>query len=144
MSEDDQAAEQQESTAETGSRWRELYKTEDYWAIWLGLAIIAFGLLVFLPRPPEGMNETIAWEIGDDINYYTEIKDGSISGQEGKPASPTISVGIENVGDALKLLTGKMVVEESMDKLKVSGDASKTQQLLFILEAVKDNMGDLI
>ena len=59
MSEDRHAADQEESRGETGSRWRELYKAEDYWAIWLGLAIITFGLLVFLPRPPEGMKETI-------------------------------------------------------------------------------------
>ena len=50
MSEDNRAAEKEETGGEGGSRWRELYKTEDYWAIWLGLAIIAVGLLVFLPR----------------------------------------------------------------------------------------------
>jgi hypothetical protein len=60
MPDDNHAAEQEKSSGiEEGSRWRELYKTEDYWAIWLGLAIIAIGLLVFLPRPPEGMEETI-------------------------------------------------------------------------------------
>ena len=69
MSENDQAAELGEgggeesktgqAKAEEGSRWRELFKTEDYWAIWLGLAIIAAGLLVFLSCPPEGMKETI-------------------------------------------------------------------------------------
>jgi len=59
MSEGNHAAEQEESKVDGGSRWSELYKTEDYWAIWLGLAIIAAGLLVFLTRPPEGMKETI-------------------------------------------------------------------------------------
>ena len=59
MSNDAQAAERVEGQVEGGSRWRELYKTEDYWAIWLGLAIIVIGLLIFLPRPPEGMEETI-------------------------------------------------------------------------------------
>ena len=43
----------------SGSRWRELYRTEDYWAIWLALAIIGIGLAVFLPRPPERMAEVI-------------------------------------------------------------------------------------
>ncbi len=59
MSEGNEAAEQKEGEVDGGSRWNELYKTEDYWAIWLGLAIIGAGLLVFLPRPPEGMKETI-------------------------------------------------------------------------------------
>jgi hypothetical protein len=57
MSNDEQAGEQKDGTSE--SRWCELYKTEDYWAIWLGLAIIIIGLLVFLPHPPEGMQDTI-------------------------------------------------------------------------------------
>ena len=48
-----------EAGRESPSRWRELYKTEDYWAIWLGLAIIAAGLLIFLPRPPANMEATI-------------------------------------------------------------------------------------
>jgi len=59
MVEENVASEKGKHQIERGSRWRELYKTEDYWAIWLGLAIIAAGLLVFLPNPPEGMKETI-------------------------------------------------------------------------------------
>ena len=59
MSEEKPTAERDEGGVEGGSRWRELYKTEDYWAIWLGLALIVVGLLIFLPRPPEGMRETI-------------------------------------------------------------------------------------
>ena len=39
--------------------WKELYQTEDYWAIWLGLAIIIVGLVIFLPRAPGDMRETI-------------------------------------------------------------------------------------
>jgi len=33
---------------------------EDYWAIWLGFLLIGIGALIFLPRPPEGMRDTIA------------------------------------------------------------------------------------
>ena len=40
--------------------WRELWTTEDYWAIWLGFLLVAVGLAVFLPRPPEGMDTAIA------------------------------------------------------------------------------------
>ncbi len=59
MSDDNQASEQKEDQGKTSSRWSELYKTEDYWAIWLGLAIIGVGLAIFLPRAPEGMETKI-------------------------------------------------------------------------------------
>ncbi|MBN2326965.1 MAG: putative sulfate exporter family transporter [Candidatus Omnitrophica bacterium] len=36
-----------------------LWKLEDYWAIWLGFLLIAIGLMIFLPRPPDGMRENI-------------------------------------------------------------------------------------
>jgi uncharacterized membrane protein YadS len=37
----------------------DLWKREDYWAIWLGFALIIAGLLIFMPNPPEGMKEGI-------------------------------------------------------------------------------------
>ncbi|SDB61900.1 conserved hypothetical integral membrane protein [Desulfonatronum thiosulfatophilum] len=40
--------------------WSELWKKEDWWAIWLGFIILAVGLLIFLPRPPADMNEKLA------------------------------------------------------------------------------------
>ncbi|OHB67876.1 MAG: hypothetical protein A2V70_03320 [Planctomycetes bacterium RBG_13_63_9] len=41
------------------SRWSELWKKEDYWAIWLGFLLLVVGLVVFLGKPPEGMEQTI-------------------------------------------------------------------------------------
>ena len=41
------------------SQWKELWTTEDYWAIWLGVLVVVVGLLIFLPHPPEGMRSTI-------------------------------------------------------------------------------------
>jgi len=40
--------------------WSELYRKEDWWAIWLGFLVLLVGLLLFLPRPPAGMHETLA------------------------------------------------------------------------------------
>ena len=37
----------------------DLWKLEDYWAIWLGFALILIGLAIFLPRPPDKMNDKI-------------------------------------------------------------------------------------
>ena len=61
---------QQANTAEEGAAstsseptrtdgWKELISKEDYWAIWVGFALIAIGMAIFLPRPPEGMREKI-------------------------------------------------------------------------------------
>ncbi|KPK00458.1 MAG: hypothetical protein AMJ60_01320 [Desulfobacterales bacterium SG8_35] len=38
----------------------DLWKLEDYWAIWLGFLILVVGMAIFLPRPPENMQENIA------------------------------------------------------------------------------------
>jgi uncharacterized membrane protein YadS len=38
----------------------DLWKKEDYWAIWLGFMILVVGLLIFLPRPPADMQTNIA------------------------------------------------------------------------------------
>ncbi len=38
----------------------DLWKLEDYWAIWLGFLILVIGMVIFLPRPPENMQENIA------------------------------------------------------------------------------------
>jgi uncharacterized integral membrane protein (TIGR00698 family) len=40
--------------------WSELYRKEDWWAIWLGFGILAVGLAIFLPRPPAEMEERLA------------------------------------------------------------------------------------
>lgn len=39
--------------------WSELYKKEDWWAIWLGFLILIIGLIIFLPRPPADMDKKI-------------------------------------------------------------------------------------
>ncbi|TWI67241.1 putative integral membrane protein (TIGR00698 family) [Desulfobotulus alkaliphilus] len=39
--------------------WSELYKKEDWWAIWLGIIILIVGLIIFLPRPPADMDQKI-------------------------------------------------------------------------------------
>lgn len=40
--------------------WSDLWKKEDYWAIWLGVVVLILGLICFLPAKPKGMDETIA------------------------------------------------------------------------------------
>jgi uncharacterized integral membrane protein (TIGR00698 family) len=40
--------------------WSELYKKEDWWAIWLGFIILLVGLIIFLPRPPADMDQKLS------------------------------------------------------------------------------------
>ncbi len=40
--------------------WSELYKKEDWLAIWLGFIILVVGLIIFLPRPPADMDAKLA------------------------------------------------------------------------------------
>ena len=42
------------------SRWSDLWKTEDYWTIWIGFFLIAVGLAVYLPNPPENLDTRLA------------------------------------------------------------------------------------
>ena len=108
MSDDEQATGPEASKVESSSRWREVYQTEDYWAIWLGLVIIVIGSLVYFPRPPQGMDEafreanatmareaegapfrTVAWYLASDAKKKFKATSGdlakTISPYTGKP-----------------------------------------------------------
>lgn len=92
----------------------------------------------------KGLNELIAWKVGDDISFYTEIKDGDINGSEGTaPTNPTITFDINDAKVTLKILTGKQDFKEMGDKVKISGDIKKAEGLNFILDTVKEYLGDL-
>lgn len=38
----------------------DLFKKEDYWAIWLGFGILAIATLIYFPNPPEGIQDKLA------------------------------------------------------------------------------------
>ncbi|MEW6671754.1 MAG: putative sulfate exporter family transporter [Thermodesulfobacteriota bacterium] len=40
-------------------QWSDLWKKEDYWAIWLGFFILIVGLIIYLPRGPADMREKL-------------------------------------------------------------------------------------
>ncbi|RJX21353.1 MAG: putative sulfate exporter family transporter [Desulforudis sp.] len=42
------------------SSWSDLWKFEDYWAIWLGVLLLVAGMFIFFNNPPAEMNEKIA------------------------------------------------------------------------------------
>ncbi|MFX1256540.1 MAG: SCP2 sterol-binding domain-containing protein [Promethearchaeota archaeon] len=88
----------------------------------------------------KGINEVIQWKIGDDIAYYTEIKNESIKNVDGTASNPTITFEIDNVSEALNLLTGRTDISDLVNKIKVTGEASKVQQLAFLTETVREYM----
>lgn len=42
-------------SVEERSTWADLWKKEDYWAIWLGVLLLVIGVLLFFPNPPKDM-----------------------------------------------------------------------------------------
>ncbi len=92
----------------------------------------------------KGLNELIAWKVGDDISFYTEIKNGDINGSEGTaPTNSTLTFEISDAEVALKILTGRQDINEMGDKIKILGDIGKAEGLNFILDTVKEYLGDL-
>ena len=88
----------------------------------------------------KGINEVVQWKIGEDIAYYSEIKDQTIKASDGIASNATMTFEIPDVSDALALFTRREDTDIakiiSSGKLKISGDAAKVQQLGFILDTV--------
>ncbi|MEE9159373.1 MAG: putative sulfate exporter family transporter, partial [Gammaproteobacteria bacterium] len=57
-SEDDPG--QSASITRNPAPWSDLWRAEDYWAIWIGFFLIIVGLAIFLPNPPKQLEEKIA------------------------------------------------------------------------------------
>ena len=47
-------------TDQSAGQISELWKKEDYWAIWLGFVILIIGLIIYLPRGPADMKEKLS------------------------------------------------------------------------------------
>jgi hypothetical protein len=82
--------------------------------------------------------------VGRDLTFYTEVKDGRISSGEGERENASLAIEIGDVSEALKMLTGRVEFADMIKIAKISGDAQKLQQNLFILETVKDYLGDIV
>jgi uncharacterized membrane protein YadS len=94
------------------SSWSDLWKKEDYWAIWLGFLILVVGSLIYFNHEPEGMHDkfaqanaimeaeaakapfkTVAWYEAQTDKERIKAKNGSIgktiAGLLAKPAKWT-------------------------------------------------------
>jgi hypothetical protein len=47
-------------TSQAKSSFSDLWQIEDYWAIWLGFLLLILGAVLFFPRGPANMEQTIA------------------------------------------------------------------------------------
>jgi uncharacterized membrane protein YadS len=47
-------------TSQAKSSFSDLWRIEDYWAIWLGFLLVIFGAVLYFPRGPANMKQTIA------------------------------------------------------------------------------------
>ncbi|RLC00473.1 MAG: putative sulfate exporter family transporter [Deltaproteobacteria bacterium] len=52
--------EEQFVTERASSSISDLWKKEDYWAIWLGFGLLILGIFLYFPQGPEGMEDKIA------------------------------------------------------------------------------------
>jgi hypothetical protein len=91
----------------------------------------------------QGLDSSILWKVGRDLTFFTKIKDGIITSGEGEIDNPTIAIDIRDIREALKMLTGQVEFTDMAKKAKIAGDAQKVQQNLFILDTVKNYLGDL-
>jgi len=57
--ENNQSSQSQIVIDKATSSWSDLWKKEDYWAIWLGFAMLVIGILVYFNNPPADMNRKI-------------------------------------------------------------------------------------
>ncbi len=86
----------------------------------------------------KALDEVTQYKIGDDIAYYTVIKDGKVEGFEGTADNPTLVTEIA-LDDAVKMYSGQADPASIVSKMKIS-DANKAAELAFILEKVGEYM----
>jgi uncharacterized membrane protein YadS len=87
--------------------WSDLIKKEDYWAIWIGLGLILAALIIYLPRPPEGMDAKIG-EANRIMEAELEAAPfKTMAWHNAKDEKASIKAASESHGKAIKKFFGK-------------------------------------
>ena len=86
----------------------------------------------------KALDEVIQYKIGDDVNYYTIIKDGKVEAFEGIADNPTLVNEIA-LDDAVKMFSGQVDPATLVSKMKIS-DGNKALELAFIMAKVGEYM----
>lgn len=86
----------------------------------------------------KALDEVIQYKVGDDIAYYTVIKDGKVEGFDGTADNPTLvnEIALE---DMVKMFSGQADPATLVSKMKIS-DANKALELAFIMEKIGEYM----
>ncbi len=113
MADTEQVVESPTPSGGPNSRWSSLYKTEDYWAIWLGLLIVLVGLGVFLPRPPDGMERTIREANAALAEQSQAAPFRTVAWYEAEAAKKKLKATSGDLASVLRKLTGKPHTWES-------------------------------
>ncbi len=93
----------------------------------------------------EGFEDVIQWKVGDDITYYTIIKNKTITSGDGIAANPTITLEIEDVSEALNVLIGKSDMSALIGKINIiGGDPQKLLTFSFIMNTVREYLEDIM
>jgi uncharacterized membrane protein YadS len=107
MADNEQVVKPPTPSGDPSSGWSSLIKTEDYWAIWLGLLIVLVGLGVFLPRPPDGMQRTIGEANATLAEESQAAPFRTVAWYEAEAAKKKLKASSGDLGAVLGKLTGK-------------------------------------
>jgi len=94
-------------TERAKSQWSDLWKKEDYLAIWLGFIILIVGMLIYFPRPPAGMNEKLA-EANSILKSEAEAAPlKTVAWYKAFDAKNKLKATSEPIGKKIKTITSK-------------------------------------
>lgn len=94
-------------TERAKSQWSDLWKKEDYLAIWLGFIILIVGMLVYFPRAPEGMHEKIAQANATLKSEAEQAPFKTIAWYEAMDAKNKLKASSEPIGKKISTFTSK-------------------------------------
>ncbi len=87
--------------------WSQLWRTEDWWAIWLGVTILAIGMIIFLPNPPVGLHEKITKANATLEQEATRAPFKTIQWHKASDAKGTYKAASSDIGKKIKSFTNK-------------------------------------
>lgn len=85
----------------------DLWKKEDYWAVWLGFLVLIAGMIIFFPRGPEGYREKITQANAVMTAEAAKAPFKTIGWYEAIDVKKKLKANSSPVGKFLKKFTGK-------------------------------------
>jgi uncharacterized membrane protein YadS len=89
------------------SQWSDLWKKEDYLAIWLGFLILVIGIVLYFSNAPKGMNEKIGEANSIMANEAAAAPFKTIAWYEAFDAQGKLKGTSESIGKKIAKFTGK-------------------------------------